>query len=87
MMIMANWANYLADVNGAFLIGDFEDNDEEIFMEIPKGFENKYGLNKLLKLLKTIYGLKQAERMFWKLLLKAMGVMKFDTSKIDPCLY
>ena len=52
-----------------------------------RDFENKYGLDKLLKLLKTIYGLKQAARMFWKLLLKAMGVMKFDMSKIDPCLY
>ena len=64
LVIMANWANYLAYVNGAFLMGDFEDDDEEIFMEIPKGFENKYGVDKLLKLLKTIYGLKQAARMF-----------------------
>ena len=64
LMIMANWENYLADANGAFLMGDFEDDDEEIFMEIPKGFENKYGVGKLLKLLKTIYGLKQAARMF-----------------------
>ena len=87
LMIMADWSDYLADVNGAFLMGDFEDDDEEIYMEIPKGFEKKYALDKVLRLLKTIYGLKQAARMFWKLLLKAMRVMKFEMSKVDPCLY
>ena len=35
LMIMAEWASYLADVNGAFLIGKFE-NGEELHMEIPK---------------------------------------------------
>ena len=63
-MIMADWSNYLVDVNGAFLMGDFEDDDEEIYMEIPKGFKKKYALDKVLRLLKTIYGLKQAARMF-----------------------
>ena len=84
---MADWSNYLTDVNGAFLMGDFEDDDEEIYMEIPKDFKKKYALDKVLRLLKTIYGLKKAARMFWKLLLKAMRVMKFEMSKVDPCLY
>ena len=57
LMIMANWSSYLADVNGAFLMGEFE-NGEELHMEIPKGFEHKYANSKVLRLRKTIYGLK-----------------------------
>ena len=63
LMIIAEWASYLVDVNGAFLMGEFE-NGEELHMEIPKGFENKYGKTVVLRSRRTIYGLKQAARMF-----------------------
>ena len=86
LMIMASWASYLADVNGAFLMGEFE-NGEELYMDIPKGFEYKYAKSKVLRLQKTIYGLKQAARMFWILLLTAMRSMGHEKSKADPCLY
>jgi hypothetical protein len=38
-------------------------------------------------MLKTGYDLKQAARMFWKELLKAMEYMKFKKSQMDLCLY
>ena len=63
LMIIAEWASYLVDVNGAFLMGEFE-NGEELHMEIPKGFENKYGKTVVLRSRRTIYGLKQTARMF-----------------------
>ena len=63
LMITAEWASHLADVNGAFLMGKFE-NGKELHMEIPKGFENKYGKTVVLRSRRTIYGLKQAARMF-----------------------
>ena len=50
-------------------------------------FEEKFGKTVVLKLLRTIYGLKQMARMFWKLLLIAMRSMGFDKSKADSCLY
>eukprot|EP00957_Ditylum_brightwellii_P057807 4383388-Ditylum_brightwellii.AAC.1 len=40
-MLMAGWCTHIADVKGAFLPGDFED-DEEIYMEVPQGFESYY---------------------------------------------
>ena len=68
-MIMAGWVGELIDVKGAFLHGDFEDNDE-IYMEVPEGFEQHYDPKKfVLRLLQTIYGLKQAAFAFWKKLL------------------
>ena len=87
IMIMANLFGWLCDVKGAFLHGSFE-NGEVIFTEIPQGFEPWYNPAVwMLKLLKTVYGLKQAAIMFWRELLKAMMYMKFKRSDTDPCLY
>ena len=62
-MIMADWASYLCDVHGPFLMGEFEE-EEEILMEIPRGFESKYVKDAYLRLRIKIYGLKQAALMF-----------------------
>ena len=36
LMIMAAWASYLADINGAFIMGGFKNGEEN-----TKGFRNK----------------------------------------------
>ena len=48
----------LIDVKGAFLHGDFDD-EHEVYMEVPEGFDEQYDRSKVVMLLlKTIYGLK-----------------------------
>ena len=59
LMLMAAWDSKIVDVKGAFLLGELEQN-EQIYMEIPEGFEQFYDADCLLLLLKTLYGLKQA---------------------------
>ena len=87
IMIMAMWAAYLLDVKGAFLHGQFR-NGEEIYSEIPDGFQKEYDPKHWLwYLLKTCYGLKQASYEFWMQLLNAMKTMFFSQSNADPCLY
>jgi hypothetical protein len=83
---MANWTANVVDVKGAFLHGEFTDG-EEILMEVPKGFEKHYPSNMVLKLLKTMYGLKQAAMSFWRMLLRCMQDMRMQRSTADPCLY
>ena len=83
---MANWTANVVDVKGAFLHGKFTDG-EEIFMEVPQGFEKHYPGNVVLRLLKTIYGLKQAAMAFWRMLLRCMQDMGMQRSTADPCLY
>jgi hypothetical protein len=57
-------------------------------MHVPEGFEKFYLVGFVLLLLKTIYGLKQTEIVFWKQLLKAFASMNSMRSKVDPsCLY
>merc|ERR1739848_491062 len=80
LMIMAGWASHIVDVKGAFLHGEFE-NNEELYFKVPQGFEQHYCPNQyVLRLLKTAYRLKQAAIMFWKELVKGMNYMGFRLS-------
>jgi len=85
LMLLATWSAQIVDVKRAFLHGNLDD-DEKIYMEIPEGFQDKYCVNCVLLLLRTLYGLKQAAMAFWKQLLTAMRRMGFERSKANPCL-
>ena len=61
------------DISSAFLNGELE---EEVYMRQPPGFEEK-GPNWVWRLLKSIYGLKQAGRCWHKKLNKAFEDMGF----------
>jgi Reverse transcriptase (RNA-dependent DNA polymerase) len=52
------------DLKGGFLKGRFNDG-EEMYLQIPQGFEKYYDNGKVLKLQSTIYGLQQAAFAFW----------------------
>ena len=86
LILMAAWSNYFLDVKGAFLMGEFY-NEEEIYIPVPRGFERFYLKGSLWLLLKTMHGLKKVARMFWKILLKYMRSIGFKKSWTDPCLY
>ncbi|KAL7575735.1 hypothetical protein ACA910_003068 [Epithemia clementina (nom. ined.)] len=83
---MARWVATVVDVKGAFLKAPF-DPKHKVFMEVPKGFEKFYPKNCVLLLLKTLYGVKNAAKAFWLVILKLMDYMGFKQNKADPCLY
>ena len=84
---MAGWVGEVLDIQGAFLHGLFEDNEEH-YIEVPEGFEKYYDpIEYLLLLLRTIYGLKNAAIAFWKELVKCFKSMNYEKSPADPCLY
>src|SRR5947199_9239211 len=73
------------DVITAYLLGKL---DEEIYMMQPEGFI-KMGMkrNMVCRLLRSLYGLKQAAR-DWNLKIHAFLVkLGFLRSSSDPCLY
>jgi hypothetical protein len=74
------------DVQTAFLNGELA---EEIYMEIPEGFNaiKEDRRSHVLKLSKSIYGLKQASRCWNEKFTAAIVEMGFTQSKADPCLF
>jgi hypothetical protein len=56
---------------------------------MPRGFrqKGKNGKHKVLKLNKTLYGLRQSPRLFWKYMVHKMEMCGTQKSKLDPCLF
>jgi len=75
-----NWFIEVDDVETAYLNGRLE---EEIYLRQPKGFEK--GSSQACRLIKAIYGLKQAGRT-WIALTKVLSKMGFVHSHADQCL-
>ncbi|GJV17883.1 ribonuclease H-like domain-containing protein [Tanacetum coccineum] len=59
LSVKNKWPLFQLDVNNTFFYGDLEDN---VYMTIPQGFSDKDNKNKVCKLVKSLYGLKQAHR-------------------------
>ncbi|KAJ9566931.1 hypothetical protein OSB04_002897 [Centaurea solstitialis] len=79
-----NYEIWQMDVKTTFLNGKLT---KDVYMEQPEGFEDPKNPNKVCKLLKSIYGLKQASRS-WNLhfdeRIKEFG---FAKSEFEPCVY
>jgi hypothetical protein len=58
-LTLTEWEWHVIDVKGAFLKGRFNDG-EEMNLQISQGFEIYYEKGTVIKLQRTIYGLKQA---------------------------
>lgn len=72
------------DVKTAFLHGQLE---EEIFMKQPPGFAVKNAENKVCRLKKSLYGLKQAARAWNQRLHEVLLSIGYEQGEADPCLY
>jgi hypothetical protein len=72
------------DVDTAFLNAKL---DESIWVQIPPGTKLAHGDDGIYKLLKSLYGLKQASRC-WNTLINAYLIEKgFTRLKAEPCIY
>ncbi len=72
------------DVETAFLNGKLA---EEIYLEIPEGFEDFDRKKKVFKLNKSIYGLKQASRVWNDLFSSELINLGLVRSTADPCIF
>ena len=71
------------DVPAAFLHANLEEN-KEVYVNMPRGFKKT---GKVLKLRKTLYGLRQSPRAFWKYMGEKMEKCNMPQSSLDPCLF
>ena len=74
------------DVQQAFLQGKL---DEDLYMQMPPGLPSRSsdGRRIVCKLDRSLYGLKQAGRVWWQLLTSFLLDWGFKQSAIDVCLY
>ena len=72
------------DVVAAFLNGDL---DEDIYMKQPEGFVDQNNPNKVCKLKKSLYGLKQSARCWNEKIDSYMKSQGYKQSTADSCIY
>jgi len=83
---MMDWEIHQADVDTAYLQAEVE---EEIYMSQPEGYV-KFGPNGerlVCRLVRSLYGLKQAGRNWNQLIDKFLKALGFVPSSADPCVY
>jgi hypothetical protein len=80
------WISAIIDVEGAFLQGRFT-NGEELYTEVPDGFQEWYEGDVVLRMNIPLYGTKQAAYCFFKTFASRIEDMTYKQSKADPCLY
>nr|GEZ30356.1 retrovirus-related Pol polyprotein from transposon TNT 1-94 [Tanacetum cinerariifolium] len=73
--VVANkeWPLYQFDVKNAFLHGELK---EEVYMEAPQGFTDRFTKGEVCLLMKSLYGLKQSPRA-WEFEMKDLGKLKY----------
>ena len=72
------------DMKTVFLNGNLQ---EDVYMIQPEGFESKVRSNKVCRLLKSIYGLKQASRSWNIRFDEAFRSYDFIKNEDEPCVY
>ena len=86
LVLVEQWSLELAqlDVKTTFLHGDLE---EKIYMNQPEGFKVASKKNWVCKLSKSLYGLKQSPRKWYKPFDSFMRGQMYTRSKYDHCVY
>ncbi|XP_074335810.1 retrovirus-related Pol polyprotein from transposon RE1 isoform X1 [Apium graveolens] len=79
-----DWPLLQLDVKNAFLNGDLE---EEVYMKIPPGFESRFPANKVCKLIKTLYGLRQSGRKWFEKFTNVLGKDGYVQCQADNTLF
>ena len=88
VIALANWMGWelhQVDVKGAYLNGELQP-DEVLYMHHPPGYhEDKSG--RVLRLLKSLYGLKQAGRRWYQKFVSIFNTLRFTQCKVDQAVF
>ncbi len=85
LAIKLNLISIQCDITAAFVHGQVPPT-EAIYVHQPHGFHCGKG-DKVLRLKRTLYGLKQSSRYFFKYLTERLVKQGLSASNLDPCLF
>ena len=83
-VLTEGWVTRQVDYTNAFVQAELK---EEVYVDYPRMFGPKSGANCVLKLRKSLYGLRQAPRTFFEKLKAGLEERGWKQSDIDPCLF
>lgn len=83
LSVVNQWHVHQIDLYNAFLQ---EDLNNEIYIELPQGFHS-HGENKVCRLRKSLYGLKQSPRQWDIKITEALLKAQFQQSQFDHSLF
>jgi hypothetical protein len=83
MSLLLEWKTCTVDFSNAFVQATRTD---EVWMHVPRGFKPQRPRH-VLKLIKSLYGAKDAPKLWSDHLFEALRLEGFIQSKIDPCLW
>ena len=78
------WSLQQFDVKNTFLHGNLE---EEVFIDLPLGFEGKFNSGKVYRLKKSLYGLKQSPWVWFERFIKSLLKSDYHQSQGDHTLF
>jgi Reverse transcriptase (RNA-dependent DNA polymerase) len=89
IIAMANRLDLLlhqVDIKGAYLNGELNDN-EVLYMQHPPGYKSPDAGNRVLRLKKTLYGLKQSGRRWYQKLSSIFSLLGFTCCSVDQAVF
>ena len=84
MVLANNWTNRQVDYTNVFAQADLK---KEVYIEPPKGFLRKDKKDSVLRLLKSVYGLKQTPKNFFDKISEGFIERGLEQSKLDKRLF
>jgi Reverse transcriptase (RNA-dependent DNA polymerase) len=82
--VNSGWDLCQLDVKNVFLHGDLK---EEVYMEIPPGFQNEQLKGNVCRLKRSLYGLKQSPRAWFDRFSMAMKKIGYQQSNADHTMF
>ena len=89
VIVMANCLSFKMhqiDIKGAYLNGKLQDN-KVLYMQYPLGYKSPDASTCVLRLVKTLYGLKQSGRCWYQKLSSMFKSLRFTQCSVDQAVY
>ena len=83
LSLTLDWKTCTIDFSSAFVQAPLAD---PVWIQLPRGFRSEQGSNTCLRLLKSLYGLSVAPRLWYQHLSEALREEGFKPCANDPCL-